>query len=177
MACCLILSDVRYFTPVVSMLPAEEQTIPAFSIGSVARLLGISVHTIRMYEREGLIIPFRTRSGQRRYSAEDIEHFRCIRRAINEDKLGIAGIQRLQAIIPCWQIVGCPAEKRHTCPAYTGHTKACWTYDRSGTACADRGCRQCAVYAIATDCNKIKQFIVALTETSDITSSVHSVIR
>jgi MerR family transcriptional regulator, heat shock protein HspR len=93
------------------MLHEEEKTIPAFSIGSVARLLGVSVHTLRMYEREGLIIPFKTPSGQRRYSAQDVEHLRCIRKAINEEKLGIAGIQHLQALIPCRQIVGCSAEK------------------------------------------------------------------
>ena len=41
---------------------------PKYTISSAATLLGISVHTLRMYEREGLIIPFKKESGQRLYS-------------------------------------------------------------------------------------------------------------
>jgi len=37
-----------------------DYTEPAFTIGIVAQKLGISVPTVRMYEKAGLIIPFRT---------------------------------------------------------------------------------------------------------------------
>jgi len=46
---------------------------PVFSISIAAQLLGISVHTLRMYEREGLIIPFKTRTNRRLFSENDIE--------------------------------------------------------------------------------------------------------
>jgi predicted site-specific integrase-resolvase len=38
---------------------------PVFSISTAAKLLDVSVHTLRMYEREGLIIPFKKDSSQR----------------------------------------------------------------------------------------------------------------
>ncbi|MFH2031950.1 MAG: MerR family DNA-binding transcriptional regulator [Bacteroidota bacterium] len=40
-------------------------TEPKYTISSAANLLGISVHTMRMYEKEGLIIPFKKESNQR----------------------------------------------------------------------------------------------------------------
>jgi PAS domain-containing protein len=45
-----------------------------FSIGEVAAMLGISPHTIRAWERRHLMVkPARTRSGQRRYTGDDVE--------------------------------------------------------------------------------------------------------
>ncbi|MDE3059313.1 MAG: MerR family transcriptional regulator, partial [Bacteroidota bacterium] len=45
-----------------------------------AQLVGISVHTLRMYEIEGLIIPFKKDSGQRLYSDLDVERLKCLRK-------------------------------------------------------------------------------------------------
>ena len=60
----------------------DNALIPIYSIGTVARMLGISVFTLRMYEREGLLIAHKADSNQRRYSASDVERLQCIRRAI-----------------------------------------------------------------------------------------------
>ena len=53
------------------------------TIGQAAAHLGISTHTLRYYERAGLIAPVaRSASGHRRYSVEDLEHLRflhCLR--------------------------------------------------------------------------------------------------
>jgi DNA-binding transcriptional MerR regulator len=45
------------------------------SIGEAARRTGVSVHTLRYYERAGLVVTRvdRTRSGRRRYRQEDLE--------------------------------------------------------------------------------------------------------
>ncbi|GIG39307.1 hypothetical protein Cph01nite_10690 [Cellulomonas phragmiteti] len=45
------------------------------SIGEVARRSGLSIHTLRLYEREGLLTgPVRRdAAGRRRYSAWDVE--------------------------------------------------------------------------------------------------------
>jgi MerR family transcriptional regulator/heat shock protein HspR len=37
---------------------------PIFPISTAAKLLNISVHTLRMYEREGLFIPYKKDSNQ-----------------------------------------------------------------------------------------------------------------
>jgi MerR family transcriptional regulator/heat shock protein HspR len=135
--------------------------LPVYSIASAARALGISVHTLRMYEREGLILPFKTDSNQRRYSESDIERIRCIREAINDHGLNIAGIRSIQALLPCWRLKACSDPVRGECPAYSGHSGGCWTYKEKGEACIDNDCRLCEVYQAATDCSRIKQFIAA----------------
>ncbi|HEY4025214.1 MAG TPA: MerR family transcriptional regulator [Candidatus Dormibacteraeota bacterium] len=57
--------------------PATEAT---FSIGEVAAMLGISPHTIRAWERRHRAVrPGRTQSGQRRYSADDVELLRQVK--------------------------------------------------------------------------------------------------
>ena len=42
-------------------------------IGEAARLSGLSAHTLRNYEDEGLIVPHRTRSGDRLYTEEHLK--------------------------------------------------------------------------------------------------------
>ncbi|MFQ5602950.1 MAG: MerR family transcriptional regulator [bacterium] len=41
-------------------------------IGEVARNLNIAVETIRMYERSGLLIPEKTKTGQRLFNEMDV---------------------------------------------------------------------------------------------------------
>jgi DNA-binding transcriptional MerR regulator len=45
-----------------------------FSIWEVSEKLGVPKHTLRFWEKElnGLIVPHRTRGGQRRYSAANV---------------------------------------------------------------------------------------------------------
>jgi len=134
-----------------------------YSIGTVARMLGISVFTLRMYERKGLIVCHRAESRQRLYSESDIERVRCIRRAINEEKLSIAGIRRIFSLIPCWDVVGCDPTHRRKCPAFSGHAQPCWTYDHDRNKCASTDCRLCEVYKLSSDCGKIKERIMSMT--------------
>lgn len=47
--------------------PTSQDT-PLYPIGTAARMLGVSVHTLRMYERKGLIIPHHAESNQRLYT-------------------------------------------------------------------------------------------------------------
>jgi hypothetical protein len=55
---------------------------PIYSICSVAQMLGVSVFTLRMYEREGLIVSHKADSTHQRYSQNDVDRIKCIRRAI-----------------------------------------------------------------------------------------------
>src|SRR3989339_600291 len=89
-----------------------NQDEPIFPIRAAAQLLKISVHTLRMYEREGLIIPFKKESSHRLYSQTDLKRIECIRRAINEMKISINGIKTMYSLIPCWEIMGCSGENR-----------------------------------------------------------------
>ena len=129
---------------------------PKYTISSAAALLGISVHTLRMYEREGLIIPFKKESGQRLYSDRDIERILCIRRTIQDDRINIEGMRRILALIPCWAIVKCSDEDRINCIAFSGHTQPCWMINHKNNYCAGKDCRECEVYQNFGNCESIK---------------------
>ena len=64
------------------MLEVKPESAPAhpipqagLSIAEAARRTGVSVHTLRYYERAGLVVTpvERTRSGRRRYQQEDLK--------------------------------------------------------------------------------------------------------
>ena len=143
----------------------QDPQAPVYSIGTVARLLGVSVFTLRLYEREGLILAEKSESNQRRYSFNDIERLKCIRRAITEQKFGIAGIKTIFSMIPCWNIVHCSEDDRKNCQAYLGHTGPCWSLKHLNNTCETRTCRDCAVYRDFADCVKVKQSIVNISPT------------
>ena len=129
---------------------------PIYTISTAAKLLGSSVYTLRMYEREGLIIPFRKESNQRLYSEQDLERVRCIQKTINEDKINIEGIRRNLALLPCWAIVNCSLDDRQNCTFYNGHTKPCGMENHKNNYCTGRDCRECEVYQSFGSCESIK---------------------
>ena len=51
-----------------------------YSIGDFARLTGLTAHTLRYYEKEGLLEPERKSNGQRFYSEKDLEWVTFIKR-------------------------------------------------------------------------------------------------
>jgi MerR family transcriptional regulator/heat shock protein HspR len=130
-----------------------------YPIGVVARELGVSEATLRMYERYGLILVRKTHGNQRLYSESDIERLRCIRTAIVKHKISIEGIRRIQSMVPCWDTIRCPMEQRLACPAYTGSEAGCWTYHHERNVCGERDCYSCQIYLIASDCVKIKSLL------------------
>lgn len=144
------------------MVQNSEFEQPVYPISVAAQLLSISVHTIRMYEREGLIVPHKKESNQRLYSKADLDRIRCIRKAINELKISINGIKRIYSLIPCWDIVGCSENDRKNCEAYKGHEQPCWTYQNKNTKCGDIKCRSCEVYYKYSQCSEVKDLIKSI---------------
>jgi MerR family transcriptional regulator/heat shock protein HspR len=140
----------------------ENNDDPLFPISVAAKLLKISVHTLRMYEREGLIIPFKKETNHRLYSRSDIERLSCIRRAINEHKISIAGIKTIYALIPCWKINNCSEEKRKDCRGFNSYFEPCWSFNHNGTNCIKPDCRECEVYKNYSECNSIKELIISM---------------
>jgi MerR family transcriptional regulator/heat shock protein HspR len=136
--------------------PAEVQQVddPVMSIGVLARKVGLSVSAVRKYERQGLLVAFRTDSGYRLFSHEDISRVRNIQRLIQELGLNIEGIRRMQALLPCWDLLPCGAEIRESCPGHRDGSRPCWMI--KGLPCAPKGneCRRCVVYRFGSLCTQ-----------------------
>jgi MerR family transcriptional regulator/heat shock protein HspR len=68
-----------------------------FVISVAAELSGMHPQTLRIYERKGLIEPYRTPGGTRRYSQADIERLTLIQE-LTEQGLNLEGVKRVMAL-------------------------------------------------------------------------------
>ncbi len=90
---------------------------PIFTIGVAAKMLEVHPRTLRIYEQEGLIRPFR--KGKWRYfTMDDIKWIECLRSMIHDSGISIAAIKKLLQYTPCWNITDCSFEKRKQCTAF-----------------------------------------------------------
>src|SRR4029450_12195769 len=62
-----------------------------YTIKVAAELCGMHEQSLRMYERRGLIAPQRSPGNIRRFSAEDVEQIRFIKRLVDELGGNVAG--------------------------------------------------------------------------------------
>src|SRR5262249_29883755 len=76
----IFLHHVRLMsiTPVPAWIDSAPGSGPMlrrmeYSIAAFGRLAGVSVKTLRHYERLGLLVPRRTRARYRRYSVQDLQ--------------------------------------------------------------------------------------------------------
>jgi MerR family transcriptional regulator, heat shock protein HspR len=75
----------------VNFDPSERGLYP---ISVVTELTGISAHTLRGYDRAGLLAPARTDGGTRRYSDNDLGRLRRIV-ALTDERINLAGVRRI----------------------------------------------------------------------------------
>lgn len=73
---------------------SDRSSRAVFVISVAAELSGMHPQTLRIYERKGLIDPFRTPGGTRRYSQEDIERLQLIQELTSEG-LNLEGVRRV----------------------------------------------------------------------------------
>lgn len=136
----------------------EFSSDPVYTIGVAADILNMSVHSLRQYEREGLILTYKTSTGRRLYSDLELEKIRCIKEMIQEQGLNFEGIRRLMSLIPCWKLRNCKKEIKEACYLYKDKTRPCWSSEQK---CAHPlpDCRDCPVYQKMVHCDDIKAFI------------------
>jgi MerR family transcriptional regulator/heat shock protein HspR len=76
----------------------KDKKQPLYMISVVAQMLHVHPQTLRLYEREGLVMPKRTKR-QRLYSEEDVDRLSMILRLTRElgvNKAGVEVILRLR---------------------------------------------------------------------------------
>lgn len=64
-----------------------------YMIGTVARMYNIHPQTLRLYEREGLLVPSRTKGNTRMYSEEDLKRLEFILFLTRELGINLAGVE------------------------------------------------------------------------------------
>jgi MerR family transcriptional regulator/heat shock protein HspR len=66
---------------------------PRYVISVAARMLGIQTHTLRYYEKIGIIAPVRTKGNIRLYSERDVAHLRQLKTLMDELGVNLAGVE------------------------------------------------------------------------------------
>ena len=73
-------------------MATKKKSKGAYMISAVAEMYEIHPQTLRLYEREGLLLPSRTEGNTRLYTDEDLERLEFILSLARELGVNIAGI-------------------------------------------------------------------------------------
>ena len=71
----------------------DWESRPRYVISVAARMIGIEAHTLRYYERLGLVQPERSSGNIRLYSEEDINRLRYIKALMSDCGVNLAGVE------------------------------------------------------------------------------------
>lgn len=66
---------------------------PRYVISVASRIVGIEAHTLRYYERLGLIQPRRSGGNTRLYSQDDIDQLCCLKSLMSDLGVNLAGVE------------------------------------------------------------------------------------
>ena len=66
---------------------------PRYVISIAARMLSVQAHTLRYYEKVGIIEPFRSRGNIRLYSDKDVAYLRRVKTLMGDLGINLAGIE------------------------------------------------------------------------------------
>ncbi len=71
----------------------DRESKPRYVISIAARMVGIEAHTLRYYERLGLVQPERSSGNIRLYSEGDIDRLRYIKALMSDCGVNLAGVE------------------------------------------------------------------------------------
>ena len=71
----------------------QEEQEPRYVISIAAKMVGVQTHTLRYYERIGIIEPSRSRGRIRLYSEKDIIQLRRVKTLMEELGVNLAGVE------------------------------------------------------------------------------------
>ena len=71
----------------------SDESEPRYVISVAARIIGLRTHTLRYYERIGIIEPSRSLGNIRLYSDRDIVQLRRVKTLIDDLGVNLAGVE------------------------------------------------------------------------------------
>jgi len=75
------------------VIMSVDDTEPRYVISIAARMVGVQTHTLRYYERVGIIEPSRSRGNIRLYSERDIARLRRVKTLMDDMGVNLAGVE------------------------------------------------------------------------------------
>jgi len=71
----------------------DWESRPRYVISIAARMVGIEAHTLRYYEKLGLVQPERSSGNIRLYSEEDVDRLHYIKALMSDCGVNLAGVE------------------------------------------------------------------------------------
>ena len=71
----------------------RDEGEPRYVISIAARIVGVQTHTLRYYEKIGIIEPSRSRGNTRLYSERDLSQIRRVKSLMDELGVNLAGAE------------------------------------------------------------------------------------
>ena len=71
----------------------SDETEPRYVISVTARMLGVQTHTLRYYEKIGIVEPARSQGNIRLYSERDIDLLRRAKTLMDDLGVNLAGVE------------------------------------------------------------------------------------
>jgi MerR family transcriptional regulator/heat shock protein HspR len=76
-----------------------DEKEPRYVISIAARMVGVRTHTLRYYERIGIVEPSRSRGNIRLYSESDIAQLRRVKTLMDDLGVNLAGVEVIMRIM------------------------------------------------------------------------------
>lgn len=76
-----------------------DEKEPRYVISIAARMVGVRTHTLRYYERIGVIEPSRSRGNIRLYSESDIAQLRRVKTLMDDLGVNLAGVEVIMRMV------------------------------------------------------------------------------
>jgi MerR family transcriptional regulator/heat shock protein HspR len=72
---------------------------PRYVISIAARMVGVHSHTLRYYEKVGIIEPYRSRGNIRLYSERDVAHLKRVKTLMDDMGVNLAGVEVIMRMV------------------------------------------------------------------------------
>ncbi len=72
---------------------------PRYVISIAARMVGVQTHTLRYYERVGIIEPSRSQGNIRLYSERDIAYLKRVKTLMDDMGVNLAGVEVIMRMV------------------------------------------------------------------------------
>jgi len=76
-----------------------DEREPRYVISIAARMVGVRTHTLRYYERVGIVEPSRSRGNIRLYSESDIAQLRRVKTLMDDLGVNLAGVEVIMRMV------------------------------------------------------------------------------
>jgi MerR family transcriptional regulator/heat shock protein HspR len=76
-----------------------DEREPRYVISIAARMVGVRTHTLRYYEKVGIVEPSRSRGNIRLYSESDIAQLRRVKALMEDLGVNLAGVEVIMRMI------------------------------------------------------------------------------